>query len=107
DHFPPNLSLCTSDRNLLTHRQSTRLNGPDPRWSVPGANALLGENVAKYNAHREGLSVLKRILESARRRTRREARFEIIEHDLAVVVAEARHVVALRHPVERLVPLPA
>src|SRR6266508_1432677 len=49
---------------------------------------------------------LKRVLPAARRGPRRIGRFQIIEHDLALVAVERRHVVPLGHPVERVVPLP-
>src|SRR4029450_9091424 len=49
---------------------------------------------------------LKRVLPPARR-PRGERRLEIVEQHLAVAVIRPRHVVPLRHPVERIVPLPA
>src|SRR6266498_5217329 len=49
---------------------------------------------------------LKRVLPPARS-SRGERRLEIVEQHLAVVVVRPRHVVPLRHPVQRVVPLPA
>src|SRR4029453_8328668 len=49
---------------------------------------------------------LKRVLPPARS-PRGEHRLEIVEQHLAVAIIRPRHVVPLRHPVQRVVPLPA
>jgi hypothetical protein len=56
---------------------------------------------------RSDLLFQERILPAAWRAPRRECRFQIVEHDIAIVAFELGHAVPLSHEVECILPLPA
>src|SRR5262245_16275682 len=93
-------------RSAHTPRSSPRTRAGPTLSLLRKAVALLsGSPPARGRTGRRRLLFLEWVLPAGGRAPRRECDCQIVEHDRAVVARKLRHVVALAHEVDRVVPL--